>query len=61
MLVLWPLLFVPVLALMWLLDTLIKRSQGMTPSQLQRGFEVKTSNPVERDTSVGTETNKSED
>jgi cytoskeletal protein RodZ len=51
----------PLLGLMWWIDARIKRSQGTPPSQLQRGFEVKQSNPVERDTSAGTETKQSED
>jgi len=32
---------VPVLGVMWWLDTLIKRSQARPPSPPQRGFEVK--------------------
>jgi len=33
---------VPVVGLMWWLDTLIKRSQGRSPPPPQRGFEVMT-------------------
>jgi hypothetical protein len=57
----WLLVTVAVLGVMWLLDTLIKRSQGTTPSQLQRGFEVKKLNPVEPEQTTGTEAKKSED
>jgi hypothetical protein len=52
---------VAVLGVMWFLDTLIKRSQGTTPSQLQRGFEVKKTNPTESHRPAGTESNKTED
>jgi len=46
---------------MWFFDTLIKRSQGKLPSQVQRGFEVKNLNPAETERQDGAETNKSED
>jgi len=53
--------FVAVLGVMWFFDTLIKRSQGKLPSQVQRGFEVKNLNPAETERQAGAETNKSED
>ena len=42
--IIWYLLLaaVPVLGVMWWLDTLIKRSQGNPPPPPQRGFEVMT-------------------
>ena len=51
----------PLLGLMWWIDTRIKRSQGNLQSQLQRGFEVKTLNPVRPEGPAGTETKQSED
>jgi hypothetical protein len=57
----WSIPTLAVLGVMWLLDTLIKRSQGTTPSQLQRGFEVTKTNPAESQRPAGTESNKTED
>jgi hypothetical protein len=57
----WAIPLLAVLGVMWWLDTLIKRSRGELPSQVQRGFEVKNLNPAEPRGSAGAETNKSED
>jgi hypothetical protein len=50
-----------VLGVMWFLDTLIKRSQGITPSQSQRGFEVKTLNPTGPEQPAGIEEKQRDD
>ena len=44
------------LGVMWILDSHIKKRQGKTREELQRGFEVKTITPGEPVKSSGTET-----